>query len=202
MPMLPIQLRRPRIAPELADRLPPGQFQTQRWPVLHHGSVPPFDHDTWDFRVFGEVERPFRCSWTEFQALPRITVNADMHCVTRWSTFDNVWEGVSAGEIVARSGVGPGANFVVFHAENSYTANIPVDVFVGSDVVLAVAHNGEPLTPEHGAPLRAIVPQRFAWKSAKWLRGIEFLIDDRPGFWENYGYHNNADPWQEERFAD
>jgi DMSO/TMAO reductase YedYZ molybdopterin-dependent catalytic subunit len=195
-------LKRPKIAPELADRVPPGQYLTERWPVLHHGSIPTFNPATWDLRVFGLVERPFRLNWEELLAVPRVTVRADMHCVTRWSKLDNSWEGISAHELMARAGVQPEARFVLFHSDGGYTANIPVESFNDDDVLLAVKHNGEELSPEHGYPLRSVVPRRYAWKSAKWLRGIEFLSEDQLGFWEKYGYNNHADPWLEERFAE
>ncbi|MGH2532343.1 MAG: sulfite oxidase-like oxidoreductase [Thermomicrobiales bacterium] len=194
--------KRPRVAPELAARVPPGQFLTQRWPVLHFGSVPSFDATTWDFRVFGLVERELRFSWEEFQALPRVSVTADMHCVTRWTKLDNVWEGVSMRELLRLVGVRSDARFVMFHADGGYTANLPLDVVVDDDVLLALQHDGEELTPEHGYPLRLVVPARYAWKSAKWLRGIEFMAEDRPGFWEQHGYHSNADHGREERFAE
>lgn len=198
------RVKRPHIPPELEQRLPPGQFLTQRWPVLHYGSVPPFDPATWDFRVFGLVARELRFSWEEFLALPRVTVTADLHCVTRWSKLDHTWEGVSARVVMRLAGVAPGARFVIFHADGDggYTANLPIAVLEHDDVLFAVKHQGEPLSPEHGYPLRAVVPSRYGWKSAKWLRGIEFLAADRPGFWERHGYHMNADYRQEERFAE
>ncbi len=195
-------VKRPSIAPELANRVPPGQHVATRWPVLHHGEVPPFDPATWDFRVFGLVEEPLRLGWEEFLALPRITVAGDLHCVTRWSKLDNRWEGVAAREIVRRAKVRPEARFALLHADGGYTANLPLAALAADDALLALKHDGEDLLPEHGAPLRAVVPQRYAWKSAKWLRGIEFLAEDRPGFWEGFGYHDNADPWREERFAE
>ena len=195
-------LKRPRVAPQLGARTPPGQYLTERWPVLHHGPVPPFDPATWDFRVFGLVERPLRFTWEEFRALPRVAVHADMHCVTRWSKLDNDWEGVPAREVVARAGVRPEARFALLHGEGGYTANLPFAAFADDQVLFALKHGGEDLTPEHGFPLRAVVPRCYAWKSAKWLRGVEFLAEDQPGFWERYGYHHNADPWREERFAD
>lgn len=195
-------LKRPKVAPELAERTPPGQYLTERWPVLHYGSIPSFNPATWDFRVFGLVDRPLRFTWDEFIALPRTTVHADMHCVTRWSKLDNDWEGVSARHIMELAGVQPEANFVLFHSDGGYTANIPMEAFDDEDVLFAVKHNGEELTPEHGYPLRSVIPKRYAWKSAKWIRGVEFMREDRLGFWEKYGYNNNADPWQEERFAE
>ena len=195
-------VKRPKIAPELAERVPPGQHVTARWPVLHHGAIPPFNPAAWDLRVFGLIERPLRYTWEEFQALPRFTFTADMHCVTRWSKLDNAWEGVAAREIIARARPLPEARFVLLHAEGGYTANLDLDAFAADDVLLALKHGGEDLSPEHGQPLRAVIPSRYAWKGAKWLRAIEFLADDRPGFWEKYGYNNNADPWREERFAE
>lgn len=195
-------LKRPTVSPELAERVPPGQYLTERWPVLHHGGIPSFNPATWDLRVFGLVEEPLRFTWDEFLALPRVTITADMHCVTRWSKLDNTWEGVSAREIVERARPTPEARFVLFHADGGYTANIPFAAFADEDVLLAIAHNGEELAPEHGYPLRAVVPKRYAWKGAKWLRAIEFLAQDRLGFWEKYGYNNDADPWREERFAE
>ena len=195
-------LKRPTIAPNLAARVPPGQYLTERWPVLHHGSIPTFDPASWDLRVHGLVARPLTLTWDEFQTLPRVTITADMHCVTRWSKLDNSWEGVALREIMDRAGVLPEAKHVIFHCDGDYTTNLPLAVVSKPDVLLATAHDGEELTPEHGAPLRAVVPSRYAWKSAKWLRAIEFVAEDRPGFWEQYGYHNNADPWPEERFAE
>ena len=183
------------------ERLPPGQYATDRWPVLHTGPIPRFDRGSWDFRVFGRVEAPLRFSYDEFMALPQVRVVADMHCVTAWSTFDNAWEGVASGELLRRVTLRPGAAHVLIHAENGYTTNIPLEVFAESDVLFAYGHNGKPLAPEHGYPLRLVVPTRYAWKSAKWVRGVEFLEGDRPGFWEVRGYNNNADPWREERYG-
>jgi DMSO/TMAO reductase YedYZ molybdopterin-dependent catalytic subunit len=197
----PVVPRR-QIAPEYADRVPPGQVIAQRWPVLHHGDVPAFDPATWDLRISGLVRKPVRLSWDEFQALPQTTVDADMHCVTRWSLLDNHWRGVPFQLLMEQAGVLPAANFVLLHGEGDYTANVPVAAVRDPAALLAVANNGEPLTPEHGFPVRAVIPSRYAWKSVKWLRGIEFLAEDRPGFWEEYGYHDNADPWREERFRD
>ncbi len=195
-------VRRPVIPPEVAERLPPGQFLTQRWPVLHYGEIPPFDPSLWDFRVSGCVERSLRLSWHEFSALPTTEIQADMHCVTRWSRLDNRWGGVLARTVLERAGLTSEAAFVVFHCERGYTANLPLDVVLGDNVLFATTHDGEPLAPEHGFPVRAVVPEKYAWKSAKWLRAVEVLPKDRLGFWENYGYHSNADPFKEERFAD
>ena len=185
-----------------ADRIPPGQYKTDKFPVLHYGSVPSTDLSTWDFRVWGEVENPFRLTWEEFRALPRKTVRTDIHCVTRWSKLDTVWEGVAIRTIIEMAGLRPDAKFVLEHCEQGYTANLPLDVLDDDDVLLADTFGGAPLEPEHGYPLRLVVPKRYFWKSAKWIRGLEFLERDILGFWERYGYNNNADPWKEERYSE
>ena len=189
-------------SPRQEPRLPPGQIVTDKWPVLHYGSVPRADLASWDFRVHGRVTTPQRWTWEEFQKLPRVQVRSDIHCVTRWSRFDNLWEGVAIREVLGRAGVEPEAGFAVAHAENGFTANLPIAELLNDDVLLADRHDGEPLTPDHGFPLRLVVPRRYFWKSAKWIRSIELVGDDRPGFWERNGYHNQADPWREERFSD
>ena len=191
-----------RVSPKREPRLPPGQVVTEKWPVLHYGSVPRVDLSRWDLRVHGRVERPQRWSWDEFQALPRVQVRSDIHCVTRWSRFDNLWEGVAVGEVLRRAGVLPDARFAVIHAEAGFTTNLPIAELGGDDALLADKHDGKELTPDHGWPLRLVVPRRYFWKSAKWVRAIEVVADDRPGFWERNGYHNEADPWKEERFSD
>ena len=183
-------------------RLPPGQVLTDKWPVLHYGSVPKVDLARWDFRVHGLVERPQTWSWQEFQALPRVQVRSDVHCVTRWSRFDNLWEGVAVRDALQRALVKPEARFAVVHAEGGYTTNLPLTELIEDDVLLADKHDGHDLAPEHGWPLRLVVPRRYFWKSAKWVRAIELVAEDRPGFWEQNGYHNQADPWKEERFSD
>jgi DMSO/TMAO reductase YedYZ molybdopterin-dependent catalytic subunit len=180
--------------------VPPGQFVATRWPVLHQGEVPPFDPTTWDLRVWGLVEAPQCWTWETFVALPVVTVDGDLHCVTRWSSIGHAWTGVRPRTIVEIAGVQPDARFVILHGEAGYSANLPVAALFADDVMLATRHDGEPLTPEHGAPLRVVIPGRYAWKSVKWLRGLEFVSEDRPGFWEGYGYSNSADPWREERF--
>jgi len=183
-------------------RLPPGQILTVKWPVLHHGAVPRIDIARWDFRVFGLVTTPKRWTWEEFRTLPRIEVVSDVHCVTRWSRFDNRWQGVAVREVLNAAGVDPHARFAVAHAEHGFTSNLPLAELWADDVLLADTHDGEQLTPEHGWPLRLVVPGRYFWKSAKWIRALELLPDDRPGFWEQNGYHNQADPWKEERFSE
>ncbi len=187
------------------ERLPPNQVLTHKWPVLHEGEVPPFDARTWDFAVFPKplVADAKAFSWSEFAAIPRVKVFADMHCVTRWSKLDNLWEGVPTRELLNHVTVSPDAKFVMVHSEYGYTTNLPIDDFFGDDCLFALSHNGQPLTPDHGHPVRLVVPKLFAWKSAKWVRGIEFMTDDRPGYWEdprNGGYHMRGDPWAEERF--
>jgi DMSO/TMAO reductase YedYZ molybdopterin-dependent catalytic subunit len=163
--------------------------------------VPPFDPETWELRVWGLVRAPRAWRWPEFLELPTVEVNGDLHCVTRWSSLDHHWRGVPAGAFADLAGVLPAAGFVVLHGEGGYTANLALPTFLGEDVLLATHHDGLPLAVEHGGPLRAVVPGRYAWKSVKWLRGIEFLGEDRPGFWESFGYSHSADPWREERFA-
>ena len=188
--------------PAVAARIPPGQYRTDKFPVLHYGSVPKTDLATWDFRVWGEVDAPYRLTWDEFKTLPRKTVDTDIHCVTRWSKLDTTWEGVPIQEVLSAAQVRPTATHVLSHCEQGYTANLPLEVLDDDDVLLADTFNGQPLEPEHGYPLRLLVPKRYFWKSAKWIRGLEFLDHDILGFWERYGYNNDADPWKEERYAD
>jgi DMSO/TMAO reductase YedYZ molybdopterin-dependent catalytic subunit len=191
-----------RVSPTQEPRLPPGQIHTEKWPVLHYGSVPRVDLSSWNFRVHGRVERPITWTWDEFRELPRVQVKSDIHCVTRWSRYDNLWEGVSIREVLRRAGVLPDARYAIVFAEQGFTTNLPVSELDQDDVLLADTHDGAPLTPDHGWPLRLVVPRRYFWKSAKWIRGIELAGEDRPGFWEQNGYHNEADPWKEERFSD
>jgi DMSO/TMAO reductase YedYZ molybdopterin-dependent catalytic subunit len=187
---------------ELAHRVPPGQVLTEKWPVLTYGVTPRFDPARWSFRCFGLVAEEVTWSWDQFRALPRVEVRCDIHCVTRWSRLDNRFEGVAIGEIMKRVRRDPAARFVRIHADPDYTTNLPLDELVQDDVVLALAHDGQPLSPEHGGPLRLVVPKLYFWKSAKWLRAFEFLDVNPPGFWEANGYHMHADPWKEERYAD
>jgi DMSO/TMAO reductase YedYZ molybdopterin-dependent catalytic subunit len=182
-------------------RLPPGQYLTEKWPVLHAGSVPQVDLATWELRVFGEVENEVRLTWDELRALPTTDVTVDIHCVTRWSRFDTRFAGVRWPELAPLARPRPQARFVVAHAEQGYTANVPLEAVQDERALLAWAADGEPLTPDHGWPLRLVVPGRYFWKSAKWLRGLELRAHDAPGFWERYGYHNDADPFAEERYA-
>ena len=183
-------------------RLPPGQHLTDKWPVLHAGSVPEYrDLSTWTFRVFGEVEDPLELSWERFGDLPRSSNVQDIHCVTRWSKFDTSFEGVHWRELARLARPKPSARFAIAHAEAGFTANVPLSFLEQEDALLATHGDGEVLTPEHGYPLRLVIPGKYFWKSAKWLRGIELTAEDQPGFWERYGYHNDADPWQEERYG-
>lgn len=182
-------------------RLPPGQSLTQKFPVLTYGPNPPFDPQTWDFRVFGEVENEMRWTWDEFLKLPTKTIACDIHCVTRWSKFDTVWEGVSFLDLVEMIGVKPSAKYVIAHCDYGYTTNLPIEAMMDDDVLLAYKYDGEFLEPDHGFPVRTLVPKRYFWKSAKFLRALEFSPVDKPGFWEVNGYHNNGDPWTEERYG-
>lgn len=181
-------------------RLPPHQSLTLKWPVLHYGSIPKFDVARWNFRVSGLVEHPLNLTWDEFNHLPHGERVTDFHCVTRWSRFDNHWTGVPIREILSLAKPLVNAKYVLVSAEQGYTANLPLSDLDRDDVLLATHHDGEPLTPEHGYPLRLIVPQLYAWKSVKWVRGLEFLAQDPAGFWEQNGYHMRGDPFQEQRF--
>ncbi len=184
-----------------AERIPPGQTPTEKWPVLHFGEVPRSDLAAWDFRVFGEVEEELRFGYEEFTALPAVEVACDIHCVTHWSRMDNRFYGVAFGELMKRVKPREGAAFVVIHCEEGYTTNLPLAACMEDDVVWAWKHDGEDLTPEHGWPLRLVVPGRYFWKSAKWARGVEFASVDKPGFWETRGYHNEADPFAQQRYS-
>jgi DMSO/TMAO reductase YedYZ molybdopterin-dependent catalytic subunit len=183
------------------SRLPPGQYLTEKWPVLHAGSVPRVDLATWTFRVWGEVESPVVLDWDAFTALPSVEVTTDIHCVTRWSRFDTRFKGVQWRELAALVRPRAAARFVLAHAEQGYTANVPLEALEDENALLAYEADGEPLAPDHGWPLRLVVPSRYFWKSAKWLRGLELLADDRPGYWERYGYHMNADYRLDERYG-
>ena len=182
-------------------RLPPGQYLTEKWPVLHAGTVPQTDLATWDFKVFGEVEKPVTLTHEALQALPQTKITVDIHCVTRWSRFDTSFKGVHWRELAKLARPKPGARFVLAHAEQGFTANLPLVALEDDESLIAWEADGEPLEPDHGWPLRLVVPSRYFWKSAKWLCGLELLAADQPGFWERYGYHNDADYWKEERYS-
>lgn len=183
------------------NRVPPGQSLTIKFPVLHYGQVPQYDLRAWTLRAFGLVKEEKVWTWGEFSKLPTKLITCDIHCVTRWSKLDTVWEGVPFKAFAELTEVKPEARFAIAHCEYGFTANIPLDALMDGDVLLAYKYDGRPLDPDHGYPLRLLVPKKYFWKSAKWLRGIEFTEEDRLGFWEQAGYHNNADPWKEERFA-
>jgi DMSO/TMAO reductase YedYZ molybdopterin-dependent catalytic subunit len=194
-------------------RLPPGQALTQKFPVLHYGPVPPFNPATWDFRVFGLVEQERRWTWAEFNQLPRRTINMDIHCVTRWSKFDTAWEGVHLMDLVNAGllTIKPEAKFLMQHCEYGFTVNVPIEVALSDVFLLATHFDGQPLDPDHGYPLRGVagaLPQqpqsendRYLWKGGKWLRGLEFMATDKPGFWEQAGYSMTANVWKEERYG-
>jgi DMSO/TMAO reductase YedYZ molybdopterin-dependent catalytic subunit len=195
-----------------AGRLPPGQSLTLKFPVLHYGPVPHFNPATWDFRVWGEVEEEKSWAWDQFNQLPRAKIRMDIHCVTRWSKFDTLWEGVSVKTMLANGlfKIKPAATHVMQHAEYGFTVNLPLEVVLQDNFLLATHFNGEPISPDHGYPLRGVVgllPDQsnletpYFWKGAKWLRSLEFMPRDRRGFWEQAGYHNRADVWREERFG-
>lgn len=193
-------------------RLPPGQSLTQKFPVLHYGPIPQTDLARWDFRVFGEVEEELLWNWEQFNQLPRTQVTLDIHCVTRWSKFNTLWEGVSLSTLVNEGLIRPkpAAKYVVQHCEHGYTTNTPLELVLSANFLLATHYDGRPLDPEHGWPLRGVIGSfadrseehtAYFWKGGKWLRALEFRADDQPGFWERAGYHNEADPWTEQRFA-
>jgi DMSO/TMAO reductase YedYZ molybdopterin-dependent catalytic subunit len=193
--------RKVRAAGYEPSRLPPGQYLTQKWPVLHAGDVPRVDPATWTFRVFGQVEQEVELDWRRFNELPRSSNVQDIHCVTRWSRFDAAFEGVHWRELAKLCKPLPEARFAIAHAEHDFSSNVPLASLEHEQALLATHADGEPLTLEHGGPMRLVVPGKYFWKSAKWLRAIELRATDSPGFWERYGYHNDADPWQEERYA-
>lgn len=194
-------------------RLPPGQSPTNGFPILHYGTPPAFNPSTWDFRLWGAVEQPLTLTWDQILDLPRVKICLDLHCVTSWSKFNTEWEGISPKQLVELGLIKPHpqARFVMQHAENGYTTNLPLSVILQDNFLIATHYEGQPLTPEHGFPLRGVIgsiPGRkdlhdvYLWKGAKWLRGLEFMPEDRLGFWEANGYHNQADIWQEQRAAD
>ena len=190
-----------RLPEEVAERVPPGQRLVKGWPVLHYGPIPSFDEASWNLEVSGLVENPFKLTYAELKAMQTPNVQADMHCVTGWTTLDNEWEGVRFNVLAEKAGVKPEAKWVIAHCEYGYTSNLSLEAMMDDDVLVAWANRGEPLAPEHGFPLRLVVPKRYAWKSAKWLRGLEFTDHNKRGFWEVRGYHIHADPWPEERYS-
>lgn len=183
------------------DRLPPGQRPVKNWPVLDLGVQPDIPLDKWMLVIDGLVENPLRWSWKAFCEQPQSRATSDIHCVTAWSRFDNHWAGVAARHVIGLVRPKPEAKFVVFHSFDTYTTNVPLAAFDDDGVLLATTWEGEPISREHGGPVRVVIPKLYFWKSAKWLKRIEFASDDRPGFWEARGYHNNGDPWNEERYG-
>ena len=195
-------LKRPeqvKIAPPAGERVPPGQFVAKTFPVLTYGDTPEIDLAAWRIRVWGLVDREIELDWAQFCHLPWVEVNADFHCVTQWSALDQTWEGVWVADLLEQAGVKAGARHVMAHCFGDYTTNVPLHLAL-SEGLLAHRQNGAEIGKDHGWPLRLIIPSRYGWKSAKWVNGIEIMADDAPGFWEQRGYNNNADPWQEERF--
>jgi DMSO/TMAO reductase YedYZ molybdopterin-dependent catalytic subunit len=182
-------------------RLPPGQYLTEKWPVLHAGDVPDVDLATWTLSVTGEVEEPLALTYRQLTELPAQEVTTDIHCVTRWSRFDAQFKGVHWSELAKLCRPRPSARFAVAHAEQGFTANVPLGAIEDENALIVYEADGEPLTPDHGWPVRLFVPSKYFWKSAKWLTGIELSAVDKPGFWERYGYHNEADYWQEQRYG-
>ncbi|MBL8150013.1 MAG: sulfite oxidase-like oxidoreductase [Blastocatellia bacterium] len=182
------------------NRIPPGQVKTVKWPVLHVGNVPKFDREKWSFCLHGMVEKEWCCNYDQFLELPKVRVLSDFHCVTTWSKLDNLWEGVSTQTLFEKVNVNPKVKYVLVYAEHGWTTNMPLEDFLQKDSIFAYNHNGKPLSPDHGYPLRLVIPKLYAWKSAKWVRSVEFLETDRAGFWEEGGYHMVGDPWKEQRF--
>ncbi len=183
------------------DRLPSGQYNTDRFPVLHVGDVPTYDMRTWTLQIFGNVERPITLSWDELRDLPSVEITTDIHCVTKWSKFDTVWKGVRLRDLYALAGMKPDTLHLIEHAEHGYTTNVPIADTLGDNCLLTYAYGGKPLEAEHGYPARTLIPHLYFWKSAKWIRGLELSTKDKPGFWEVRGYHNYGDPFREQRFT-
>lgn len=183
------------------DRIPPGQYTTSKWPVLTYGETPRIEPERWSIHLFGKVAEETTLTWEQLQALPRVRITADFHCVTRFSTVENPWEGVSTRELLRQVRIDPEASHVMVHCYGGYTTNLPLEDFLSERSLLADRHDGRPLARDHGGPVRLVVPHLYAWKSAKWVNGLELLDGDKRGFWERNGYHTYGDPWREERFS-
>ncbi len=183
------------------ERVPPGQHLTDKWPVLHYGSVPKINPSDWKLKIFGKVDQTRNLSYNEFMALPSVKVFSDIHCVTTWSRLNNLWEGISTTELKKLVTIPAQAKYVIVHGYGGFTTNLPAEDFFQPDVLLATKHDDENISADHGGPVRLVVPRLYFWKSAKWVTGIEFTEQDRPGFWETNGYHNHGDPWKEERYG-
>ena len=194
-------MAKPLISKQAGDRLPPGQYLTAQFPVLSYGPTPRFNAQKWDFRVIGQVEQPLVLTWDQLRQLPRTVQVSDFHCVTTWSRYDNRWEGVKVRDLMREVKLKPEVRHVFVICDGGYTTNLTLAEFLDDDVMLAWGHDGKALEPDHGFPLRLVVPKLYGWKSAKWVRAIEFTIHDRRGFWEVRGYHNHGDPWTEERYS-
>ena len=182
------------------QRVPPGQFVSKKFPVLTYGPTPKIDLDSWRLRIFGLVETEVELTWPQFKELPWNAMQADFHCVTQWSALENAWEGVLFTDVASLARPKGEAKYVMAHGYGGYSTNLPLEAVMQGPCILAHKQDGQELHPDHGWPLRLVVPNLYGWKSAKWLNGIEFMAEDKPGFWEQRGYHNNADPWKEERF--
>ena len=187
---------------ERKNRLPPNQTKTEKWPVLHEGSIPDINLSEWKFRIFGLVEKGSILTFEKFSSLPKVKCFSDIHCVTGWSRLDNLWEGISTGEIKKLVKIKQEAKFAIIHAFGGFSTNLTLEDFFAEDALFAIKHNKEPLIPEHGFPVRLVVPRLYFWKSAKWVTGMQFTAKDIPGFWESRGYHNRGDPWKEERYGE
>jgi DMSO/TMAO reductase YedYZ molybdopterin-dependent catalytic subunit len=183
------------------NRIPPGQQLVTQWPVLQHDNIYNIDINKWRIKIFGQVKNEIEMDFQEFSSLPQVIVHSDIHCVTGWSKLDNVWQGPASGTIFDMASVSSSAAYVIIHAAGGFTTNLTLSDFLENDVLFTLKYNGETLTPEHGYPVRLIVPRLYLWKSAKWVDGIEFTTEDKPGFWETSGYHNHGDPWKEERYS-
>jgi DMSO/TMAO reductase YedYZ molybdopterin-dependent catalytic subunit len=184
-----------------ANRLPPGQILTDKWPVLHHGSVHKIKPEDWTFNIHGLVEKVRTLSYKEFTALPVIEVFSDIHCVTTWSRYNNLWEGVSTSAVKDMVKIKKEARYVMVEGAGDFTTNLSLEDFFQEDAAFALKHDGKPISAEHGGPVRLVVPKLYFWKSAKWVTGLRFLAEDEPGFWESNGYHMHGDPWTEERYG-
>ncbi|OGO07919.1 MAG: oxidoreductase [Chloroflexi bacterium RBG_13_57_8] len=183
------------------DRLPPGQKLTEKWPVLHYGQTPVLDPHKWEFAIEGLVEKERTLTLEEFVALPQVEVFSDIHCVTTWSRYNNLWDGVSTSVLKDIAGIKPEAKYVIVQGAGGFTTNLPLNEFFAEDAIFALKHDGKPLSADHGGPVRLVVPRLYFWKSAKWVTGVRFTAKDEPGFWERAGYHNHGDPWREERYG-
>lgn len=193
--------RSPKVDPASGNRLPPGQVLTERFPILHEGAVPEYDTGDWSLRLFGTLDRPIELRYADLQALPQRVLRCDIHCVTRWSKFDTEWGGVHLQDLLQAFDIQPTSSYVMAHADPDYQTNLLLDDLLHPQSLLATHYAGQPLTAQHGWPLRLVIAGRYFWKSAKWLRGLEFVAQEQPGFWEQNGFHLHADPFAEQRFS-